>query len=33
VLWRQAGGSRWRLLLERGTMHRSAEALLCRETG
>lgn len=33
VLWRQAGGSRWRLLLERGAMRRSAGALLSPETG
>jgi len=28
VLWRQAGGSRWRLLLERGSMRSTAESLL-----
>ena len=28
LLWRQAGGSRWKLLLERGKMQRRAEAFL-----
>ena len=28
ILWRQAGGSRWKLLFERGKMQRTAEAFL-----
>ena len=28
ILWRQAGGSRWKLLFERGKMQRQAEAYL-----
>jgi len=30
LLWSQAGGTRWKLLFERGKMQREAEALLKR---
>ena len=28
LLWRQAGGNRWKLLLERGKLQRQADAFL-----
>jgi len=30
LLWKQAGGSRWKLLIERGKMQGEAEVLLAR---